>query len=96
MLRDSERTRVFTRRALLLGGGQLALFGALAGRLYYLQVINADDYALLADDNRINHRLLPPERGRVVDRHGVALARNSPSYRVVIVREQAADLRATL
>ena len=96
MLRDSERTRVFTRRALLLGGGQLALFGALAGRLYYLQVINADDYALLADDNRINHRLLPPERGRVVDRHGVALARNSPSYRVVVVREQAADLRATL
>ena len=96
MLRDSERTRVFTRRTLLLGGGQLALFGALAGRLYYLQVMNADDYALLADDNRINHRLLPPERGRVVDRHGVALARNSPSYRVVIVREQAADLRATL
>jgi penicillin-binding protein 2 len=96
MLRDSERTRVFTRRTLLLGGGQLALFGALAGRLYYLQVMNADDYALLADDNRINHRLLPPERGRVVDRHGVALARNSPSYRVVIVREQATDLRATL
>ena len=85
---------MFTRRA-LLGGGQLALF-ALAGRLYYLQVLNADDYALLADDNRINHRLLPPERGRVVDRHGVPLARNSPTYRVLIVREQAADLRATL
>jgi penicillin-binding protein 2 len=96
MLRDSERTRVFTRRALLLGGGQLGLFGALAGRLYYLQVVNADDYALLADENRINHRLLPPERGRIVDRHGVPLARNSPTYRVLIVREQAADLRATL
>ena len=96
MLRESERARVFTRRALLLGGGQLALFGALAGRLYYLQVLNADDYALLADDNRINHRLLPPERGRVVDRHGVPLARNSPTYRVLIVREQASDLRATL
>ncbi|HEX6111810.1 MAG TPA: penicillin-binding protein 2 [Geminicoccaceae bacterium] len=96
MLRDSERTRVFTRRALLLGGGQLTLFSALAGRLYYLQVVNADDYALLADENRINQRLLPPERGGVVDRHGVPLARNSPTYRVLIVREQAADLRATL
>jgi penicillin-binding protein 2 len=96
MLRESERTRTFTRRALLLGGGQLALFGALVGRLYYLQVVNADDYALLADENRINHRLLPPERGRVVDRHGVALARNSPTYRALIVREQAADLEATL
>ena len=96
MNRESERTRVFTRRALLLGGGQLSLFTALAGRLYYLQVVNADEYALLADENRINHRLLPPERGRVFDRHGVPLARNSPTYRVLVVREQTTDLRATL
>jgi penicillin-binding protein 2 len=96
MHRESERTRVFTRRALVLGGSQLALFTALAGRLYYLQVVNADEYALLADENRINHRLLPPERGRVFDRHGVPLARNSPTYRVLIVREQTTDLRATL
>jgi penicillin-binding protein 2 len=96
MHRDSERMRVFTRRALLLGGGQLALFTALAGRLYYLQVVNADEYALLADENRINHRLLPPERGRVFDRHGVPLARNSPTYRVLVVREQTTDLRTTL
>jgi penicillin-binding protein 2 len=87
---------MFTRRALVLGGGQLSLFSALAGRLYYLQVVDADAYALLADDNRINHRLLPPERGRVFDRHGVPLARNSPTYRAIVVREQTTDLRATL
>src|ERR687898_3268188 len=96
MHRESERTRVFTRRALVLGGGQLTLFAGLAGRLYYLQVVNADEYALLADENRINHRLLPPERGRVLDRNGVPLARNSPTYRVLVVREQTTDLRATL
>lgn len=96
MHREAERMRLFTRRALLLGGGQLTLFGALAARLYYLQVVGADQYALLADENRINHRLLPPARGRVFDRHGVPLARNSPTYRVLVVREQAGDLRATL
>jgi penicillin-binding protein 2 len=96
MHRESDRTRAFTRRALLLGGSQLGLFAALAGRLYYLQVVNADEYALLADENRINHRLLPPERGRVLDRHGVPLARNGQTYRVLIVREQSADLRRTL
>ena len=37
MHRESDRTRVFTRRALVLGAGQLSLFTALAGRLYYLQ-----------------------------------------------------------
>src|SRR5919106_2765646 len=96
MHRESERMRTFTRRALLLGGSQLTLFTALAGRLYYLQVVNADEYALLADENRINHRLLPPERGRVFDRHGVPLARNRRTYRVLVVREQTSDLRATL
>jgi penicillin-binding protein 2 len=96
MHREAERMRVFTRRALLVGAGQLGLFSALGGRLYYLQVVDADGYALLADENRINHRLLPPERGRIFDRHGVPLARNSPTYRVLIVREQTTDLRATL
>src|ERR671919_2521076 len=99
MHRESERMRTFTRRALLLGGSQLTLFTALAGRLYYLQVVNADEYALLADENRINHRLLPPERGRIFDRHGVPLARNSRTYRALIVREQTertGDLRTTL
>jgi penicillin-binding protein 2 len=99
MHRDAERMRVFSRRALLLGAGQVALFGALGGRLYYLQAVDADGYALLADENRINHRLLPPERGRVFDRHGVPLARNSPTYRALIVREQTertGDLRTTL
>jgi penicillin-binding protein 2 len=96
MHRDGDRLRTFSRRALLLGAGQLGLFGAIAARLYYLQVVAADQYALLADENRINHRLLAPARGRIFDRHGVPLARNSPTYRVLVTREQTADLRATL
>jgi penicillin-binding protein 2 len=96
MHRDNDRLRAFSRRALLLGAGQLGLFGLLAGRLYYLQVVSADEYALLADENRINHRLLPPARGRIFDRHGVTLARNSPTYRVLVIREQTENLRATL
>src|SRR5918994_5982981 len=96
MHRESDRTRVFTRRALLLGAGQLGLFGVLAGRLYYLQVVDADQYALLADENRINHRLLPPARGTVLDRNGVPLARNRPTYRVLVIPEQAKDIAATL
>jgi penicillin-binding protein 2 len=94
--REGERLRVFARRAVLLGGAQLGLFAALAGRLYYLQVLSADQYALLADENRINHRLLPPARGRIFDRHGVILARNIPTYRVFVIREQTSDMSATL
>src|SRR5512133_686497 len=96
MHREADRLRTFSRRALLLGAGQLGLFGAIAGRLYYLQVVTADQYALLADENRINHRLLAPARGRIFDRHGVPLARNSPTYHVLVTREQTASLQATL
>src|SRR5690606_2203826 len=49
-----------------------------------------------ADDNRINIRLLPPPRGEIVDRFGMPLAINEKNYRVVIVREQARDVPATL
>ncbi len=93
---DNERSKTFTRRALLLGGGQAVLFSTLAARMYYLQIIESDRYKMLAEDNRINLRLLPPPRGRIVDRYGVPMAVNQQNYRVVLVREQARDIEQTL
>lgn len=94
--RDNDLQRVFTRRALLLGTAQLGLFGALIGRLYYLQVMESDKYMLLAEENRINMRLLSPRRGRVLDRFGTELASNRRNYRVTIVAEQTRNVDATL
>ncbi len=94
--RDQERAKVFTRRAAVLGCGMAALFGALGSRLYYLQVLESERYHTLAEDNRINVRLLPPPRGQVVDRNGIVVAANRQNYRVVIVREQARDVPGTL
>ncbi|HEX9792168.1 MAG TPA: penicillin-binding protein 2 [Kiloniellales bacterium] len=93
---DNERSKTFTRRALLVGGGQALLFSTLAARMYYLQVVESDRYTMLAEDNRINLRLLPPPRGRIVDRQGVPVAENQQNYRVVLVREQALDVMQTL
>jgi penicillin-binding protein 2 len=93
---DNNRSKLLTRRALLLAGGQLALLGTVAGRLYYLQVLQADRYAMQADENRINIRLLAPPRGRITDRFGVALATNQPTYRATLVAEQTGDVTATL
>jgi penicillin-binding protein 2 len=94
--RDNQRDKLLTRRAALLGGGQLALAGALVARLYQLQVLDKARYTLLSDENRINVRLLAPPRGRIVDRFGVALADNKHNFRVVVVPEQTGDLAATL
>lgn len=84
--------RTLSRRALLLGGAQAAFVGALALRMRYLQVDQADQFRLLAEENRINVRLIPPKRGEIYDRFGQLLAQNSPSYRIIIVREDAGDV----
>src|SRR5512132_4508844 len=96
MGRDLDRQKQFTRRALILGGGKAALLSVLAGRLYYLQVIEAERYLTLAEDNRISLRLLPPRRGRILDRTGRPLAVDRPDFRVVLVAERAADVDGPL
>ncbi|MSO75068.1 MAG: penicillin-binding protein 2 [Alphaproteobacteria bacterium] len=93
---EARRGRLFTRRALVLGGLQAAAFSALAGRLYQLQVVDADRYALLADENRINLQLLPLERGLIFDRFGQPLAANQLNYSLVLVPEQTGSVTETL
>ena len=93
---ETNRQRLFTRRTALLAGGQLALMGGLIGRMYYLQVIESDKYKTLADDNRISMRLLPPPRGRILDRYGEVIAVNQLNYRVIIIPEETGSVADTL
>ena len=91
--KDQEQShRKLGRRALVLGGLQLAFAGTLAMRMRYMQVEQADQFRLLAEENRINIRLIAPNRGELFDRNGKVLARNVPSYRIVMVREDAGDV----
>lgn len=94
--RENPRTRIFSRRTAMLLGGQVGLFTMLAGRMYYLQVIESEKYKVLSDENRINVRLVAPPRGRILDRHGQVLAVNQLNYRVVVIPEQTGSVAATL
>ncbi|MBE1237350.1 penicillin-binding protein 2 [Phaeovibrio sulfidiphilus] len=85
--RDTDPTRIFTRRALLLGGGQAALMAVLVGRLYYLQIIESDTFRRAADRNRFTIRLIPPPRGEITDRFGVPMALNRRNYQVSVISE---------
>ncbi len=85
-----------TRRGLVMLGLQAGVIGLLGLRMRTLQVEQADEFRLLAEENRINIRLLPPARGLIYDRNGNVLAENRQNYRVTIVREQAGDVAAAL
>ncbi len=96
MKTDKLREKLFNRRAAIIAGGQLALFAGLGARMYYLQVLQAERYRTLAEDNRINLRLLAPPRGYILDRFGEPIAVNVQNYRIVIIREQVENIGATL
>jgi penicillin-binding protein 2 len=88
--RDTEATsRRVTRRALIMGAGMSAMVAALGARMRFLGVEQADEFRLLAEENRINIRLIPPARGLIQDRNGKLIAGNEQNYRVVITREDA-------
>ena len=96
MYNNAERYSSFSRRAALLAGGKLLLTGLLVSRMYQLQVVDSGKYRTLAEDNRINLQLLPPLRGRILDRYGRPVAVNRENHKVVLVAEQVEDVEATL
>jgi penicillin-binding protein 2 len=67
---------------------------AVAGRLFYLQVIKFDYYHGLSQGNSIRTEPIPPSRGLILDRHGVVLADNLPAFNIELVREQVGDNKA--
>lgn len=91
-----EALGLATRRGALVLGAQLVAAGVLGFRMRQLQIQQADEFLLLAEENRINIRLIPPNRGLIFDRKGRQIAVNRQNYRIVFVREQAQDPEAVL
>ena len=92
----NERQGQFHRRAFLMGGLAGAGILALTGRLMQLQLVEGSRYQNLSAANQFNFRLVPPPRGRIVDRHGVELAGNRPNFRLLIAKDEVSDPNATL
>lgn len=96
MSRDVDQYKEFTRRTIILGAAKTFAFGILAARLGYLQVIQRKKFQTLSDKNRISLRLLPAQRGEIMDRFGVPLAINRQDFRAFLVPEQSEDVEETI
>jgi penicillin-binding protein 2 len=76
----------------ILSGGRILIVYALiaavvlfyAYKLFSYQIINGENYTTRAEDNRSETISLATQRGLIYDRNGVVLARNVPSYNIVI------------
>jgi penicillin-binding protein 2 len=96
MKRETRRTGVFTRRALLLMGGQVTVLGLLGVKLYQVQVVEGSRYATMAEENRVSARLIAPPRGRIIDRFNTVVAGNKLNWRALLIAEQTDDVGGTL
>lgn len=65
-------------------------------RIWYLQILQADKYSKLAQDNRYREVSLYASRGFIFDKKGVLLARNEVAYALAFVREDSRDIPKTL
>jgi len=92
----NERQSTFHRRAFVMGGLVGVGMTALGVRLAELQVVENDRYRMLSASNQYNFRLVLPPRGRILDRNGVELASNRPNFRLMLLKDEAPDIEATL
>src|SRR5229473_8595704 len=96
-IRNTKRElHYFQLRLGVAGVVVLAAFTVLFGRFFYLQVIQHQYYDTKAEDNRISIVPDPPNRGLILDRNGVVLARNYSAYTLELTFSKIADLEETI
>lgn len=66
------------------------------GAYWYHQVIRAEHYERLAENNRLRVLRLDAPRGLIYDRSGRILVENTPTFRLMIDRSASSDLGASL
>ncbi|RCS58596.1 penicillin-binding protein 2 [Parvibium lacunae] len=87
----AEQLQRFRFRALVALGFVCFCFSLLIARFVYLQVVRYEDYKAQAEDNRISIVPITPNRGLILDRNGVVLARNYSAYTLEITPSKLAD-----
>jgi penicillin-binding protein 2 len=97
VFRDYQlEARLFSGRALFAALVLTLILLLLFGNLFRLQVLEYDKYRTESRDNRVKLRPLPPTRGQIYDRNGVALAINRLSYQLEITPVRTKSLGDTI
>ena len=85
---------VIRRRLALCMAIFLALFLTLSARLFYLQVISAEDLQRRAQAQWTSESVIAPSRGSIIDRNGSVLAMSATAYTASVNPRQVTDAEA--
>ena len=86
---DKGRQRVLTV-------GILGIFAVLWLRAFSLQIVWGEYYRRLSEKNRIRMEPIEALRGPILDRNGVVLVENRPSYTVAVMPSRTGNLDTTM
>lgn len=96
-LRNTElELQQFRLRVGVAAAFVLVVFVLIFLRLFWLQVIKHDSYMAKAEENRISVVPITPNRGLILDRNGVVLARNYSAYTLEITPSRVNDVEAVI
>jgi len=94
--RINRNEKLPTLKLTVVQYGILLMMLALAAGLWRLQVLGADNYRVLAEQNRIRKEPVLAARGKLFDRENRLIVDNYPSVSCFLVREQNANIDADL
>jgi len=76
--------------------GTIGMFAVLWLRTFFLQIVQGEYYRKLSEENRIRMEPVEALRGLILDRNGVVLVENRPSYTVAVMPDRSENLDATV
>ena len=76
--------QTISRRFAFLSLFKSIVVGTIGWRLFDLQMIENQKYEKMSDDNQFNYHVVPPERGRILDRKMRLLAGNMDGFSLVL------------
>jgi len=74
----------------------LIIFFLLLVRLFYLQVIQGEELKQRSENNSVRFRKIQPLRGLIMDRNGLVLVDNRPSFDVLYMPHKGKDHEAVI
>ncbi|WP_423783827.1 penicillin-binding protein 2 [Frischella perrara] len=92
----SAETNLFLRRALIAFAVIIVMVIVLLSKLAHLQIFSYGYYNTKSNNNRIEIIPIPPNRGIIYDRNGVALATNNTIYQLNIIPDKIRNLNEQL
>ncbi len=90
----AQEEKIISRKAIIaIMGISIILFAGLLVQLVYLQVVEGERLRGVAEGNRLREQVTYAPRGRILDRNGTVLAKNTASFQLTSTPYQLPDGR---